>query len=485
MPHHPVSFLAVCATALGMALCATIVDAQEALPAPPPSPSHAPTQRYEVGHRYLPPPPAAMLQQNQFQFAGRGICPAPLDLDTLLNLAMQNNPTVRQARTHVSAEFGKALEAGLYPNPLLAYVGELIGAPGDMGGGPTPGEFQGGVAQQEIVTGGKLRLSRLKYIQRARVSEHLAVAQQFKVLNDVRMHYYRSLALQEIVNVQGELLKVAEDRALTVREMFNEGQARRPQVRQADIALQRARLDLLTSQNEFSQSFQQMLSMVGINAQPDQLTGQLVMAEGIVPFDEALERIWRESPELAAARAKFVADQVTVRREEVQWVPNLVLEGGAGYSFTNPGSAAMAGLQFDVPIFDRNQGTVQQAQADLIRQSNEVRRVEWEIRMKLAEVYQQYLTAYQHAVQYHRVILPEARTAYRELLESYKVNRVEWPDVLDAQRDYFEAQKEFIHALGMYRVNEVLVFGYLLHKGLEAAPGPTPPGHIDSVPKPR
>ncbi len=70
-------------------------------------------------------------------------------------------------------------------------------------------------------------------------------------------------------------------------------------------------------------------------------------------------------------------------------------------------------------------------------------------------------------------------------MESYRVNRVEWPDVLNAQQDYFDAQREYIHALELFRVNEVLIFGFLLHDGLQAAPGATPPGHIDSVPKPR
>ncbi len=474
-----------CIFVLALIVRTTSAAAQEAIPAPPPAAGPA----YQVGRQYLPPPampgpPPAMQRQEQFAPGGEVAASTHLDLDMLLSLAMQNNPTLQQARAHVSAELGKALEAGLYPNPLMQYAGELIGQPNNARV-RTPGEFQGGIVKQEVVTGGKLRLSRMKYMQRARISEHLAVAQQFKVLNDVRMHYFRTLALAEIVRIQKELLKVAEDGALTAREMFNEGQARRPQVRRADIALQRARLDLLTAENEYRQRFQELTSLAGINVAQGQVVGEMTINERPIGFDAALRRLWTESPELAAARAKFVADQITVRREEAQWVPNLKFSGGTGYDFSDSSGVSMAGLQFDVPIFDRNQGTVRQAQADLIRQRNEVSRVEWHLRMQLAEVHQRYLTAYQHATQYRQIILPEAQAAYRELLESYKVNRVEWPDVLDAQREYFDAQKDYIHALELFRVNEVLVMGFLLHKGLEAAPGPTPPGHIDAVPKPR
>ena len=408
----------------------------------------------------------------------------PLAIEALLSLAMQNNPTLRQAQTHVSAELGKALEAGLYPNPLLRYSGELIGLP-NAAGVRTPGEFQGGMVQQEVITGGKLALSRQKYMQRARISEHLAVAQQFKVLNDVRIHFYRTLARDEVLRIQRELLKVAEDRAVTAREMYNQGQARRPQVRLADIDLQRSRLDVLSAENEYAQRFQELTSVVGINLNGGRVAGQLETSDGPMTFDAALRHLWTESPQLAAARAKLVADQITVRREQAQWVPNLKFSGGSGYDFSSGNGVSMAGFQFDVPVFDRNQGTVRQAQADLVRQQNEIARVEWQLRMQLADVYQRYITAYQHATEYRRVILPKARAAYRELLESYKVNRVEWPDVLAAQHEYFDAQREYIQFLESFRINEVLLFGFLLQDGLQAAPGPTPPGHIDSVPKPR
>ena len=78
----------------------------------------------------------------------------PLTLKRLERLAQQHNPTLIQARTQIEGERAKALQAGLYPNPLIGYSGEQIAVNG------TAGEFHGGFVQQEIVTAGKLRLSR-------------------------------------------------------------------------------------------------------------------------------------------------------------------------------------------------------------------------------------------------------------------------------------------------------------------------------------
>ncbi|WP_353620970.1 TolC family protein [Rhodopirellula sp. JC639] len=405
-------------------------------------------------------------------------------LQDFLSLACQHNPTLRQARLQISAETAKALQAGLYPNPFLRYTGEQIGVDVE-GDKDSPGEFQGMIVSQRFVTAGKLRLSREKYMRRAHVSQHLAMAQQFRVCNDVRIHFYRALAAKEHLNIRQEFAKTAEDFAVTAQELFNEGQATRPEVRKANIELQRARLAVLSAENACRQLFRELLSVVGVSLTEGQLQGELLPQAEPLSYQAALARVLSESPEIAAARAKLASDRVTIQREKVQWIPDVVAEGGAGYNFDAKETTATAGLGIQVPIFDRNQGTIRQAELDFRRQQHEIRRTELELEQRLAAVYQQYLSALQVATEYKRMILPEARLAYEELLKSYQDNRVDWPTVLTAQKDYATARLDFVTQSEQIRINEVLIRGYLLHGGLTAAPGPSPPGHIDSVPKPR
>src|SRR5258708_6365620 len=80
--------------------------------------------------------------------------PTAINLADLEQMALQGNPTLAQAAAAVDASRGKALQAGLCPNPTIGYRGENIGIEG------TAGEFQGGFVQQTIVTAGKRRLSR-------------------------------------------------------------------------------------------------------------------------------------------------------------------------------------------------------------------------------------------------------------------------------------------------------------------------------------
>ena len=52
---------------------------------------------------------------------------ASYDLTQLKALAAQHNPTLVQAVQLIAGEEGKALQAGLWPNPTVAYIGEQIG----------------------------------------------------------------------------------------------------------------------------------------------------------------------------------------------------------------------------------------------------------------------------------------------------------------------------------------------------------------------
>ncbi len=401
------------------------------------------------------------------------------DLQSLLDLAGQSNPTLIQAKMQISGELAKALQAGLYPNPNLSYVADNIGVEG------TAGEFHGAVVQQRFVTANKLELSRSKYLQRAKVAEHLAVAQQFRVCNDVRVSYVNVLAAQRIVDLREELLKTAEDHLVTTKEMYNEGQANQVDVHQAVADYRREQLQVLEAENHVCQEFIRLTSLIGLELSPGMMEGELESTRELIDFDNAYGRILTCSPEILAAYAKLQEDNITIQRESVQWVPDLVISGGSGYDFETRDPVAQFKIQIEVPLYDRNQGTVRQAQADWTRQKAEIRRTELDLRMRLAEQYDTYISNLQQAVSYEETVLPESRAAYETSLKSYRVDREDWPEVLRDHREYTMRRIEQVANLRNVRTAEVLIGGYLLENGLQAPSNPTPRGHIDSVPKPR
>lgn len=434
----------------------------------------------KIGHGYVAPTAMPLpVESTSITDQAIGYSGQQLTIEDLIAIAESNNPTLKQASQHINATMGKAIQAGLYPNPTFRYAAEQIGLR------DTAGEFHGGLISQRIVRGGKLQLSRAKFLERVKVAEANALSQQFRVCNDVKIGFYSALALQHRVEIQRELVKSAKDSAVTKREAFNMGQANAVDIRRSNVFLQKARLELLTMENMQRQSIRKLSALVGSDIEGALLTGQLESNATAPDFQTLLEGLWANSPELIAARAKVQSDKYTVRREKAERISDITIEGGAGYNFEADQTVAAAGVSFPIKIFDRNQGTIQQAQADLARQCAEVKRLQEKLRRDLSAEYQQYLTSAQHVEQYQQLILPELKETYRLLLESYKDNRTNWNEVLNAQSDYFGSRNEYFDWLAKFRHSEVMIDGMLLSGGLMPAEGTTPGGHIDAAAKPR
>ncbi len=432
-----------------------------------------------VGRRFVepvpPPAPPPGLEIAEDPATGG----PSLSLEEALSLASQNNPTLRQAQAQVQGTLGMAVQAGLWPNPTVIYAGDNIGIEG------TAGEFHGGQIQQEFITADKRDISRAKYLQRSKAAEWVAAEQQWRVCNDVRMLYWRALGQRELLAVRRELLKTAEDEVVTARERWNVGQETRAGLHAANVVLQQARLDLLMTENDYVGHYEELVAVIGCPVEGRTLAGTLDGEVRPVAFEAALADYYAAAPQVLRARAHMRESQITLKRELVEPVPNVFAQAGPGYDFTSNRTVAQVQVWLDVPIFDYNQGTIREAEADVVRQRSEIRRIEQLLRQDLARTYRGYLTALQHVEQFREVILPEAREAYREQLDAYKEDRQNWGDVLAAQRRYFDLRALYVTHLIALRTNETLVNGYLLTGGLVAPPNATPPGHIDAVARPR
>jgi outer membrane protein TolC len=392
----------------------------------------------------------------------------PAPLEEFEKLACEHNPTLVQARAQAEGAFGQAVQAGLWPNPRFFYIQDQINQKG------TPGEFQGAAVQQEIVTADKRKLSRAKFLEQTKAAEWQALAQEYMVLNDVRAHYFRTLGKQELVRVGYELLKNMEDRLVTLREMYNLGQATRDELHTANANLQDARLALLDLQNDYLQAWETLTALAGVDMPPRPLAGGL--EEGLPPieWDAALARLLAESPEVRRTEAHLRADVIGLKREKVESIPNVFVRAGSGYNFPDQRPVGTVTVFFDVPVIDWNQGNVRTARSHVDRQAAEVRRVELDLRRRLAAVYRVYLSALQHVKEYRETVLPEARKAYEVMLDQYKADRVKWVDVLAVEQAYFARRATYIANLVAWRESEVLIVGYLLAGGLTPAAAPLP-----------
>ena len=97
----------------------------------------------------------------------------------------------------------------------------------------------GGFVQQEIVTGGKLRLSRAKFAEEANAARWQVEAQKLRVLNGVRIRFFEVLAAERLIDIHRELVRLNDDAVRTTEELVNVGQANEPDLLQARVEARR------------------------------------------------------------------------------------------------------------------------------------------------------------------------------------------------------------------------------------------------------
>jgi cobalt-zinc-cadmium efflux system outer membrane protein len=394
-----------------------------------------------------------------------------LSLEQLEAMALEANPTLAQAAAQVQAAAGRTLQAGLYPNPSVGYSGEEIS-------GPASGGEHGAFVQQTIITAGKLGLSRAVFQREQTQAEELVKAQRLRVLNMVRLLYYQTLGAQHLVTWRERLAALAQEAVDITHQLFNVGQADQPDVLQAGVEAQQAQLTLEAARYDLERTWRQLAAVVGNPSLKRQaLAGKIDEALPELEENSALSTLLEESPELTVAKAGVQRAEAALKRAQVEWIPDITFRGGVHYNFERfaPGNVQVgpegfAEIRMPLPVFDRNQGNIVAAQADLDRARREVQRVELSLRQRLSATFAEYLTSRRTVEAYSTRILPNARQAYELYLQRYQQMAAAYPQVLITQRTLFQAQVAYVTALVDLWRTAVEIRGLLLLDGL-AAPG--------------
>jgi cobalt-zinc-cadmium efflux system outer membrane protein len=401
---------------------------------------------------------------------------AAIRLEDLERLALEGNPTLAQAEAAIRAAEGRRAQAGLLPNPVIGYAGEEFAfrAFSDK-------SEHIAFIEQTIPLGGKLGKSRRIFAQEKVQSEQDAAAQKQRILNGVRVLFYRALGAQQLVEVRTQLARLAREAVKVTGELFNVGQADRPDAAQISIEAERAELDLIMAENEREQVWQELGAVVGNPfLKPALLIGELEKDLPALDREALLNRMIADSPEIKRAQAGVERAKASVARARAEVAPDLFLRGGLGYNREllekeislnrRTGAEAQVEIGLRIPLWNRNQGGIAAAGAELEMAEREVRRVELLLRARFASSFRTYLNALRVATQYEKQIVPQAQSAYDTYLRNFRGMAAAYPQVLIAQRTLFQVRAEYVEALVNTWQNAVLLRGYLLNGAL-AAPG--------------
>ena len=277
---------------------------------------------------------------------------------------------------------------------------------------------------------------------------------------------------------------LANDILVTQQRLQNTGQADETEVLAAEVEAQRMKLFARMKENTLREEWHSLAAVIG---QPD-LPLQTVagdLEQGWPVLDEALaaENIASQSPAIRIAAAAAEHAEADLARAQREKIPDIIARAGVEYNHellnTAPfqtGWQGNAELAVELPLFNRNQGNVSAARADITRAQAESQRVALTLRERAASVADQYANARLMAEQYRDAILPLAKRSYTLLSDRHGEMLASLPRVLESKRKLFELQGEYIGALESVWTTGLALEGFLLTDGLES---PSRPGEVD------
>ena len=324
-------------------------------------------------------------------------------LEDLEAMATQRNPTLAQAEAAIRAAEGRRRQAGLFPNPIAGYFLEEFAF-------RSPGETaeQGAFIEQTIPLGGKLGKARRVFAAERDQAVILAEAQRLRVTNSIRVLYYETLGAQRLVELRDDLSQLAREAVDITKELYNVGQADRPDQLAIEIESERAEIDFLRAQNDWMRSWQTLAAMIGNpNLPAARLAGSTEEDPGILNETQLLETLVSQSPDIRVAQAGVERARAVLARARAERIPDLFLRGGLGYNYERfePVVPFIAGQRkglegrlevgVNVPIFNRNQGGIAAAEAELAIAERDLERLQLVLRSQFASNFREYRNAQQ------------------------------------------------------------------------------------------
>lgn len=287
--------------------------------------------------------------------------PRSWDFSMLTLAALYYNPDLDVARAQWQVARAAIITAGAIPNPTVGTAPGFIANPL---GGVSP-LLYGFFFDLPIETAGKRGYRIAK-------ATHLSIAARLNIAVtawQVRSHLRASL-LDLYLAEQTETLLHRQD--MVQQELVNllaarlaQGEIPRPEVTQAQIALNQVRLSWQEARKQLAQNRVKLAQALGVPVTAlrgiDISFGFLKSPPAPPPSREMARQALLTRPDILAALAEYEAAQSALQLEIARQYPDIHL--GPAYNFDDSENKWKFGLSVTLPVFNRNQGPIAEAEA--------------------------------------------------------------------------------------------------------------------------
>ena len=371
-------------------------------------------------------------QQGQSQDRPQALGPVTTwRLPELIDLAHRSHPALMAARARVLGAQAGLVTAAARPNPEFdLQLGRQSATRDDVLRG-----MSGSIGVLQPIERSTLRRSRQE-VAGADLQAAMAGSAVFErsFIAELKLRYYEVLRLQAAAELAQEDLRLAEQIHSRVGVRVGSGEAPRFELIRADAERLNAQRAAQAAGMKVTQARADLARLVGPEL-PSNFTvsGSLADLPDVPAALQTLRTDMRDRhPELLSARAELASAQAQVEYERQRALPSY---GVRASTERVPGAFdTRLGVVMSLPLFDRREGPIAQAQAEVERARGALLDRELALDQSLTVAWQRYQNALAQVNAFESGILREAQSALRVAEAAYRYGERGILDYLDAQR---------------------------------------------------
>lgn len=373
-----------------------------------------------------------------------------LSMRQVLALTLIHNPELKVFSLETRAAAARQLQAGLWPNPEIDIETENIGGTGELSG------FDGAETtiqlSQLIEMGNKSQKRRRVASLEKELADLNFQHKKLEVFSEAAKGFIGVLQAQEKVQLSNELLKLSEESFQIVVKRVEAGKDSPLEKTRASIVLENMKIANSRVNRDLDYANKRLASFWGQDKlQFKEVLGDLYAIEQLASFEEMTHQL-EQSPEYLRWQTEIRKNQAMVDLEDSRKIGDITVGAGLRRFNETDDNAFVFGVSIPLPVSDRNQGAKQEAVYNLAK-SREMQRTAWfNLQNQLNEKYQDLINAYSQAVSLKNSVLPATIKMFDASRRAYQEGKVDYLNVLDAQRTLFDIKNEYIESLTQYHI---------------------------------
>jgi cobalt-zinc-cadmium efflux system outer membrane protein len=363
-------------------------------------------------------------------------------------LALARSPELGVFPYELRAADARILQAGLRPNPQLEVEIE------DVGGRRERSGFD--AAQTTVQVGQPLELGgkRAKRTRVAALDKELVQwdyqSARLDVMRQVTRAFVTTLAAQERLALTERLLELSRQAQSAAAQRVKAGRDSPIDELRADVAFSESRIERQKAQKALGAARHTLAAVWGGRAPAfERVAGDFYETSEPRPPAE-MTAATANNPDLARWATEEDRRRAALRLEKARGVPDVTVGAGVRrYEETND-EAMVFGLAVPLPLFDRNQGGILAATAELGKVRRQYEAAQVRTLAALSEAVSALAAAYDEVTILHNEVLPKAQQTFEAAQQGYRQGKFDYLHLLDAQRTLFQTQMRYIDSVETY-----------------------------------